>query len=239
MSRTNVRSRKALLEYLRDHSPVIAPSMLKCDFANLKREIEQLESADAAVLHWDVMDGHFVPNMTYGPPLIEQWREITDLPFDAHLMISNPEESLDEYLEAGCDMITVHIEAIPHPANILKKIRDADRVAGISLNPETGVEEIEPYLDLCDMVLVMSVHPGFGGQKFLLGSLDKLKALRKMKGTEIILSIDGGVGETTISEATQSGATFFVVGSAIFENSDYKRSIEHLSELAQNSIALS
>ncbi|MBI3861987.1 MAG: ribulose-phosphate 3-epimerase [Planctomycetia bacterium] len=221
-------SRPAALSRLVSALPLIAPSMLKCDFANLHREVELLESSGAQLLHLDVMDGHFVPNLSYGPPVIKALRAVTSLPFDAHLMISDPARYLDDYLDAGCNLITVHIEAVPQPARLLRQIRDGGASPGLALNPGTPVESILPFLDECDLVLVMSVEPGFGGQKFMPASLDKVRRLAPLVGKDRLLSIDGGVDLDTISEASAAGASQFVVGSAIFDTSDYRQAIENL-----------
>ncbi len=228
-------SRLATLDRLRTSIPVIAPSMLKCDFGNLHRELELLDAAHSSVLHWDVMDGHFVPNLSYGPMVIERCRPRTKAIFDAHLMISDPEKYLGEYLKAGCDCITFHIEAVPNPAPLLRKIREHDVVPGLALNPGTPVERIAPFLSECDMVLVMSVEPGFGGQKFIPSALEKLKAIRQMTPPELILSVDGGIGTSTIADCATAGADFFVVGSAVFDKPDYRAAIAELTKLGSRS----
>ncbi len=217
---------------LRAACPVIAPSMLKCDFSNLQREVAQLDAAGAAVYHWDVMDGHFVPNLSYGAMVIERVRPLTNAFFDAHLMISNPEQYLDSYLKAGCDLLTVHIEAAPNPVPLFDRIHNAGRLAGLALNPQTPIERITPYLDKCDLVLVMSVEPGFGGQRFIPGSLARLTAIRAELPTHIVLAVDGGIDPETIAPAAQAGASFFVVGSAIFEEPDYSTAMANLRQRA-------
>ena len=171
-------NRTDILQGLRDATPIIAPSMLKCDFGNLQREIERLTAAGSSVLHWDVMDGHFVPNLSYGAMLIERTRPLTEMLFDAHLMISDPTKYLDEYLKAGCQAITFHIEAVPEPVPLLRRIRDAGRVAGLALNPATPLDAIAPFVGECDLVLVMSVQAGFGGQAFIPASVETLKQAR-------------------------------------------------------------
>lgn len=218
----------AIVSRLASDLPLIAPSMLKCDFANLHREVELLESAGARILHLDVMDGHFVPNLSYGPVVIQSLRASTKLPFDAHLMISDPERYLDEFLEAGCDLVTFHIEAVPEPAGLLRRIRERGAGAGLALNPGTPVEAILPFVSECDLVLVMSVEPGFGGQKFMPAVLEKVKRLRPLLGGSRLLSIDGGIGPGTIALAAQAGANQFVVGSAIFDTRDYREAMESM-----------
>ena len=226
-------NRTDILKRLRDTKPIIAPSMLKCDFGNLHREIERLTAAGSDVLHWDVMDGHFVPNLSYGAMLIERTRPLTEMLFDAHLMISDPAKYLDEYLKAGCQAITFHIEAVPEPSTLLRRIRDAGRVAGLALNPATPLDAIAPFLGECDLVLVMSVQAGFGGQSFIPASVEKLKQARKMIAADTILSVDGGIGPKTIAPCAEAGADLFVAGSAIFDQSDYKVAIAELTRLAR------
>ncbi len=227
-------SRSDLLSRLHQQKPVIAPSMLKCDFGNLQHEIEQLAAGGAGVLHLDVMDGHFVPNLSYGPMVIERIRERTDMVLDAHLMISEPARYLDEYLKAGCDCITFHVEAENDPAPLLEEIRQRGAVAGVAINPDTPVEAIEPLLEACDQVLVMSVQPGFGGQSFLPGSLEKLARLRQVAPSDTLIGIDGGVGPDTIAATAKAGADVFVVGSAIFDRPDYGDAITELADLAKS-----
>jgi ribulose-phosphate 3-epimerase len=222
----------AVLKRLLSAAPLIAPSMLKCDFANLHREVELLESAGARMLHLDVMDGHFVPNLSYGPMVIERLRAITDLPFEAHLMISEPARYLDEYLDAGCDLVTFHIEAVPEPGGLLRKIHERGAAAGIALNPGTPVEAVLPHLADCDAVLVMSVEPGFGGQEFMPKTLDKVRRLAPLMRGERLLSIDGGIGPATIGVAAAAGAAEFVAGSAIFDAPDYRAAMETLRQAA-------
>lgn len=225
-------NRSQTLQRLRAERPIIAPSMLKCDFGNLAVEVERLTAAHAKVLHWDVMDGHFVPNLSYGPMVIERVRPLTELVFDAHLMISEPGRYLDDYLKAGCDAITIHIEAVPQPIPVLRRIRDAGRIAGLALNPQTPLSAVEPFLADIDLLLVMSVQAGFGGQAFIPASIQKLREARKMISGETILSVDGGIGANTIAGCTQAAADLFVVGSAIFDQSDYVRAVEELGRLA-------
>lgn len=215
-------------EELLKNRPLIAPSMLKCDFGNLQRDMARLEEAKTPLIHLDVMDGHFVPNLSYGPMVIERIRELTDLPMEAHLMISDPARYLNDYLKAGCDMITFHIEAVPEPRALLDKIHENDCLTGLTINPGTPVEKIVPYLDACDLVLVMSVEPGFGGQKFIPSALEKLSALRKLMSPEQLLSVDGGVALETIGQCAAAGADTFVCGSSIFDEPDYSVAVEGL-----------
>ncbi|MBL8849528.1 MAG: ribulose-phosphate 3-epimerase [Planctomycetaceae bacterium] len=224
-------SRQALLEYFRERAPLVAPSMLQCDFGNLQREVTALEDAGAHVLHLDVMDGHFVPNLTYGPVVIERLRDLTLLPFDAHLMITDPAPYLDEYVSAGCQALTIHIEAVPDPRSQLSRIREHGCLAGISLNPDTPVSRIAPFLEMVDLALVMSVQPGFGGQSFQPECAKKVTELRRLK-PDLLLSIDGGIGRETIGVAAAAGADMFVAGSAIFQASDYRSAMSQLRERA-------
>ena len=222
--------------FLKLHSqlPAIAPSMLKCDFADLREEMKRLEAASTLVYHWDVMDGHFVPNLSYGAMLIERVRPLTSRPFDAHLMIADPGKYLDDYIRAGCDAITIHIEAVPEPRWLLERIRKAGCAAGIAINPKTPVSTIESLVGFCDLVLIMSVEPGFGGQSFIPAALDKLPVVRKMFGQQVLISIDGGIGQQTIASAAAAGADVFVAGSAIFDQPDYRAAIRDLHHLAQS-----
>lgn len=226
-------SRLATLEILRHRRPLIAPSMLKCDFGNLHREVELLESAGAELLHWDVMDGNFVANLSYGAMVIDRVRPRTELIFDAHLMIAQPERYVEDYLRAGCEAVTIHMEATQQPAAILERLRASDCVAGLAINPDTPFSRLQPLLLLCDLVLVMSVQPGFGGQAFQPQVLDKVRRLRDEAGPELIVSIDGGIGPKTIAAAAEAGADLFVVGSAIFDRPDYRDALADLTAAAQ------
>lgn len=209
-------ARAARLEVLKHAAqPVVTPSLLSCDFARVAEELEALKRAGTVAVHLDVMDGHFVPNLTFGAPLIKHWRPWTDFPFDTHLMMSDPARYLDDFVGAGCDVITFHIEAVPDPVPLLRRIRAAGCQAGLSLNPPTPVSAVVPFLDELDVVLVMSVMPGFGGQTFEPSVLEKVRALRAAR-PELRISIDGGINPTTVAEAVAAGVTQLVAGSAVF-----------------------
>lgn len=220
------------LQQLRGGAPLIAPSMLLCDFGNLEREITALEAAGVQLLHLDVMDGNFVPNFTYGITIVEAVRKLTDLPLDVHLMIAQPERYVDSFIDAGADLLTIHIEAAPRPTPILERIRELGCAAGLTLNPKTPVREIAEFLDLCDLVLVMSVQPGFGGQSFDPIALEKLRELRQATSEDFLLSIDGGVNKNTVGSCVEAGANLLVIGSAIFRANHYGDAIRELEQLA-------
>ncbi len=208
--------------------PLIGPSLLACDFANLQREISRLEEAGARILHLDVMDGHFVPNLSIGVPIVEAVRRVTDLALDVHLMISNPGEFLEPFRRAGADLITIHGEAVPDPAELLQRIRELGAGAGVALSPPTPAEAVEGYLDQCDLVLTMSVMPGFGGQAFRPEALEKLRWLKERAGGETLLSVDGGVNLETIGRCAEAGANLFVVGTALLGAEDYGKRLAEL-----------
>lgn len=220
------------LSHLRSRRPLIAPSMLKCDFGKLAAEVQRLESAGAHVIHWDVMDAHFVPNLSYGALVIERLRKVTQLPFDAHLMVSDPARYLDDYVKAGCDWITIHIEAVPNPVPLLKKIRQAGRCAGLAFNPRTPVSAVMPFVEHCDLILVMSVEPGFGGQSFIPSSIEKVRELRRLVGDDLVISIDGGIAPKTATDPFDAGADVFVAGSSIFKAQDYSAAVTELVQAA-------
>jgi ribulose-phosphate 3-epimerase len=225
-------SRQGLLEQITGSFPLIAPSMLKCDFGNLHREVQLLEAGGAKILHMDVMDGHFVPNLSYGAMVIERIRELTELPFEAHLMISDPARYLDDFLKAGCNVLTFHLEAVPDPRPLLMRVREHGCLGGLAINPKTPVESLEPFLDVFDLALVMSVEPGFGGQKFIPSALNKLSWLKSRLKPGTFASVDGGIDLETIADAAAAGASLFVAGSAIFEAGDYGQAIAELANRA-------
>ncbi|MDR3564840.1 MAG: ribulose-phosphate 3-epimerase [Negativicutes bacterium] len=209
----------------------IAPSILSADFAKLGEEILRVEKAGADLIHIDVMDGHFVPNLTFGPPVIAAVRKVTKLPFDVHLMIDNPQEMLGAFIDAGADLITVHAETAPHLHRLLQAIRQRGVKAGVSLNPSTPLAAVEEVLADVDMVLIMSVNPGFGGQKFIPGSVDKIRRLRQMieaRNLSVDIEVDGGIIPATARQVAAAGANILVAGSAIYGASDLSVAIREL-----------
>ena len=214
----------------------IAPSILSANFAALGADIQRVERAGADWIHVDVMDGHFVPNLTLGPDIIRALRNTTALPFDVHLMIEKPELSLAQYADAGADRIGVHAETCPHLHRTVQQIRALGKKACVVLNPATSAAAIEPVLGDIDQVLVMSVNPGFGGQKFISAVLPKVRQLRRWideRGLDVELEIDGGVNRDTIAEAARAGVNVFVAGNAVFREPDYAAAILELRKLAE------
>ena len=216
-------------EQLKSASPAILPSILNCDFGNLEREIRRLEEAGCRGLHLDVMDGRFVPNLTFGMPIVEGIRRLTDLPLDVHLMIEEPQRYVQAFSSAGADLLSFHVEAVDDVAPVLDNVRDANMGTGLVLNPGTSLQAVLPFLDQCDLVLVMSVDAGFGGQAFNPVAIEKLKTLRAAR-PDLILEVDGGVNDETIGPCREAGADLFVVGSAIIRSPDYSAAFKHLSE---------
>lgn len=220
-------------ESIREATPLILPSLLLCDFGNLQREIERLEAADVRALHLDVMDGQFVPNMTYGMTIVRAVRKLTRLPLDVHLMIEHPENYLQAFRDAGADLITIHAEAVADPRPLLRQIRGLGAGSGLAIVPDTPVDRIGDCLNDCDLVLAMSVDAGFGAQQFNPIALEKLADLRS-RGYDRLLQVDGGINSSTIADCARAGADLFVVGSAIFRSADYGATVRELRQLAQS-----
>ena len=210
---------------------LIAPSILSADFARLADEVAAVERAGADLLHVDVMDGHFVPNLTVGPPIVEALKKVTKLPLDVHLMITNADAFIQEFAEAGADYLTVHVEACPHLHRTVQSIKERGVKAGVTLNPATPIASLEEILPDVDLVLIMSVNPGFGGQKFIPSALNKVAAARAMLDrihSRALLEVDGGIKAENAAQVVAAGATVLVAGSAIFSQRDYAGTIAAL-----------
>ncbi len=213
----------------------ISPSILSADFSRLAEDVQAVDRAGADYIHIDVMDGHFVPNITIGPLVVDALRKVTEKPLDVHLMIENPDLYIPDFARAGADIITVHQEAVPHLHRTVQLIRSLGKKAGVSLNPATPVETLDVILDELDLVLIMSVNPGFGGQSFIPSALDKIRVLRQRitnRGLATELEVDGGVKIDNIREVVAAGADVLVAGSAIFNTDDYAATIAALRENA-------
>ena len=209
----------------------IAPSILSADFANMERDVKRITDAGADLLHCDVMDGVFVPNISFGFKMLEDIKKTTEIPLDVHLMIVEPERYVERFVKAGADIVTIHIEVCRAVPETLKAIKAAGAKAGLVVNPHTPIDGILPYLKDCDMVLLMSVQPGFGGQKFMPHVLEKVKALKQIiddKGYDIDLEIDGGITLENAAEVKAAGANVIVAGNTVFGAPDYKAIIEEL-----------
>ena len=207
----------------------IAPSILSADFSKLGDEIKAVEAAGADWIHADVMDGHFVPNITIGPLIVEAVKRVTALPIDVHLMIENPDNYIPAFAEAGASYISVQVEACIHLNRTVHLIKDCGAHAGAVLNPSTPVKSLEWILEYVDYVLIMGVNPGFGGQVFIPNSIDKIKVLHKQirdRGLAVLIEVDGGVNENTIAEISSAGVDIFVAGSAVFGSKDYQKTIQ-------------
>lgn len=213
----------------------IAPSLLSANFAYLADEIKKVEAAGADLLHLDIMDGHFVPNLTFGPPVIAALRQVTKLPFDVHLMVTNPQELIEPFVKAGADILTVHAETAPHMHRLIQTIKASGVRAAVSLNPATSLTAIEEILSELDMVLIMSVNPGFGGQQFIPESVDKIKRLRQLiesRNLQVDIEVDGGINKSTARMVVDAGANVLVAGSAVYGAPDVAKAIQELRGLS-------
>ena len=212
----------------------IAPSILSADFTRLGEEIKAVEDAGADWIHVDVMDGHFVPNITMGPIIVEAARQATSLPLDVHLMIENPDRFISDFISAGADLISVQAETCTHLNRTVQLIKESGAKAGVALNPATPIQAVQWVLEDIDFVLIMSVNPGFGGQQFISNSLEKIRDLKKFiqsSGLPVLIQVDGGVNKGTIKDVSLAGADVFVAGSAVFGSDDYKETIRTFRSL--------
>ncbi len=212
-------------------TPLISPSILSADFARIADGVHQIEAAGADWVHVDVMDGHFVPNLTVGPPMVEALRKVTTLPLDVHLMMTNPDEFIPEFAKAGADILTVHVETCPHLHRTVQSIKEHGMKAGVSLNPATSAGTLEQILSDVDLILVMSVNPGFGGQKFIDSTLDKIRQIRAMISASKrspYLEVDGGITVKNVDSVLKAGANVLVAGSAIFGSDNMSDTIRQL-----------
>jgi len=212
----------------------IAPSVLSADFARLGEEVAEVERAGADMIHFDVMDGHFVPNLSIGIPVLESLRKVTRLPLDAHLMIENPERYVEVFVKAGANSVSVHAEVCKDIPAMAKRLHDLSARASIGINPETDVQRVLPFAAQLDMILIMSIHPGFGGQEFIPEALEKLRAVRReldRRALKVDIEIDGGVKLDNIAEVKAAGANVFVSGSGIFGHGDYRKVVKEMRDL--------
>jgi ribulose-phosphate 3-epimerase len=234
-NQTTSRNRSQRLDVLRKPGVRIAPSVLSADFARLGEQIRQVEKAGAQILHLDIMDGHFVPNLSIGVPVVQSVRKCTDLFLDVHLMITDPLFYAEPFARAGADLVTFHIEVAPEPMRIIQRLRELGVGVGVSLNPGTSADTLAAILGEVDMVLVMTVWPGFGGQKFIEPMLEKIRTIAHLLRPDQRLEVDGGIQAETIARAALAGADTFVAGSAVFDAADPAAEVFRLEGLARSS----
>lgn len=206
----------------------ISPSILSSDFSRLAEEIAAVERAGADMLHLDIMDGHFVPNITFGPAIVAAIKKVASVPLDVHLMIENPDNYIDDFASAGADILTIHVEACMHLQRAMRQIREKGMKSGAALNPSTPVENLAYVVDDLDMALIMSVNPGFSGQKFIPQVMEKISRTRKLVGAKIDIQVDGGVTPDNAADVAKAGANILVAGSAVFSKPDYGKAIAAL-----------
>ncbi len=215
---------------------IIAPSLLSADFTNLSNQIRYAEIGGAGWMHCDIMDGHFVPNLTFGPMVVSAVKRCTQLPVDAHLMIENPDKLIPDFIKAGADYITVHQEEVKHLHRTITMIKDAGVKAGVAINPATPVDTLSEIIEFVDMVLVMSVNPGFGGQQFIpsaLGKIAELAEIRELTGLDYLIQVDGGVNRENTGEISKAGCDVFVAGSAVFSSENISAAVMELKNIAE------
>ncbi len=218
----------------------IAPSILSADLLKLEEEVRTVEENGADFIHVDVMDGHFVPNITFGPNIVKALRKITQLPLDVHLMIENPDKYIPDFIKAGANIVTVHAEVCAHLNKTLNTIKSTGAKAGVSINPATPLNSIEEVTGLIDLLLIMSVNPGFGGQKFIPSSINKIERARKLLDkaeSDAFLEVDGGISEDNAADVVRAGANVLVAGSAIFTSNDIAASVQNIRKSAENALA--
>ena len=215
----------------------LSPSLLSADFYNLEKDLKELEDSGIKYLHLDIMDGNFVPNISYGPGLIKALRPNSNLIFDTHLMIENPEKYIDDFADAGCDIITVHPESTRHLHRVIQKIKNRGLKAGVVLNPHTHESVLKYVIHDIDLILIMSVNPGFGGQEFIPSQLEKIRSIRKLidqSGKDILLEVDGGIKANNVQQVFDAGANLIVSGSGIFNKDGIKHNIEEFNKIIKN-----